>query len=214
MNACLTLLVSCLTLYFYVLILPSVQGSDVQLFQTLKLTILRAETNKHRTGVKRHGHDSVPNLYVQVNIVAVRWDGHDIGREKFYYRTKTKHSGKPVFNETLSYVKGVSPGFVIGTDTVFRVNLYDKAVAPGADQEQEKPDDWLGQFEIRLGHEVANDRSKCEMMNVMLKPGTEIGSVVWYEYDFVMFESTGGLWGSDVQENWSGNVEPDSDYGR
>lgn len=205
------LLISSFLAQIAVSLLPIASArTEVQLFQSLNLKILRAETNKHRTGIKRPGPAPVPHLYVQVNVVAKRWNGQDIGQEKYYFRTKTHRSGRPVFNQTLTYVKGVSPGFVIGTDTVFRLHVYD---AGHTDSGQENPvDDWLGMFEIRLGHEVENDRSNMELMSVMLKPGTEVGSVVWYEYDFSVFQSTAGLWGSDVQENWSGNVEPDADY--
>ena len=189
------------------LVLPAVIGSsDVQLFQDFKLTILRAETNKHRTGKKVSDEPIIPNLFLQLYLVAKRWDGRDIGHESFYAKTKVIHSGKPFFNETFYYLKGVSPGFVMGTDTVMRVNLYDH---------MEEKEEWLGRFEIHLGHEANNDRSKMEMMNVV--QNGVVGSAIWYEYEFTIFKTIGGLWGSDVSSNWNGNseeAEADNDYGK
>ena len=190
-------------------------GSDVQLFQTFHLTMLRAETNKHRTGVKTLRARKLPNLFVQVNVLAKRYDGRE-SREQYYARTKiVSNSGKPTFNQTFSYVKGVSPGFVLGTDTIFRINLYDHESETGfaASDAAGSRDVWLGMFEVSLGHEAANDRSRTELMNVMIKG--DIGSAVWYSYDFTLFKSSGGLWGSDVSFNWSGGSDGlESDYGR
>ena len=178
------------------------ETKEVQLFQTFGLRILRAETNLHRTGPKRSSQPLLPSLYVQVNVLAKRPDGRDLGHEEYYGRTRTvARSGRPVFNESFSYVKGVSPGFVLGTDTAFRLHLYDNR-----SRSQER-DLWLGSFEIHLGHESRNDRSGSELMNVMLRPGN-VGSVLWYSYDFTLFHSTGGLWGSDVSFNWEAAGSP------
>lgn len=170
---------------------------EVKLFRDYKLTFIRAETNKHRVGPKQ-GFELIPHLYVLVNVIAKNENDQDIGKEQFYYKTKAIRSATPVFNQTMAYSKGVSPGFVLGTDTAFRIYLIDKNYGK---------EDVLGQFELHLGKEMKNDRSNLELMKVMEKG--IVGSVLWYKYDYTIYRSNPGMWGSDIQENWSHNQESD-----
>lgn len=152
-------MLSCLVLMLLLSGVNVVHSEPVSLFEQLKLTIVRAHTNRNKPPSGHRRSPRAPDLYINVWAIQKAADGSDTGKDMYLGKTKViKNNHRPIFNETMTYDRDHTIPYTIGTDGVLRIHLYDQN--PGLIGTDED----LGFFDVPLGNIVEDEKSGVEMM--------------------------------------------------
>lgn len=193
--------VFCLFIFLFSQLQPA-SSDSVSLFEQLKLTIVRAHTNRNKPPSGHRRSPRAPDLYINLWAIQKASDGSDTGKDMYLGKTKVvKNNHRPVFNETFTYDRDHSMPYTIGTDGVLRIHLYDQA--PGLIGTDED----LGYFDVPLGNIVEDEKSGVEMMGQITGDGGTKSSIA-YRVDYKIDPMGTREEGAGIDDDFSFGNEP------